>query len=142
MNFAGDGKKKRRSRIPRSRDGITLVIDELERRGFDAKLGNGFRTNNNVLLVKGGSTLQSVSVRTVHFSPWYVASSIFAGAVDDQVSVYVLLGIEKSASPRFFLAKNSELQPIFRQPKTWVTFGFIDVEAMEKYENNWGVLRA
>ena len=29
----------------------------------------------------------------------------------------------------------------FRQPPDWRKFGFIDVEAVEQYENNWDLLK-
>jgi hypothetical protein len=118
------------------------VIDELYRRGFDARLAQSFRRENNVLIVSTAQTLKSIRVRTVHFSPWYVHRSIFADTLADEITVYVLLWIEEGACVRFFLAKNRELRSIFRQPENWVAFGFIDVEAMKIYEDNWDVLKA
>ena len=56
----------------------------------------------------------------------------------DQVTVYVLLGAETETPARFFVVKNSDLAAQFRQPPTWKAFGFIDVEMVEKYEDNWG----
>jgi hypothetical protein len=44
-------------------------------------------------------------------------------------------------STRFFVAKNSDLMADFRQPPDWAEFGFIDIEALVKYENNWDILR-
>jgi hypothetical protein len=41
---------------------------------------------------------------------------------------------------RFFVVKNSDLAGQFRQPPTWKAFGFIDVESVEKYEDNWDIL--
>ncbi len=29
----------------------------------------------------------------------------------------------------------------FRQPQNWGEYGFIDVEALEEYEDNWDLLR-
>jgi hypothetical protein len=56
--------------------------------------------------------------------------------------VYVLLGVERRAkSPRFFVVKNSDLAAQFRQPPNWKAFGFIDDKMVEKYENNWDILR-
>ena len=58
----------------------------------------------------------------------------------DQVTVYVLLGAEARTTARFFVVKNSDLAAQFRQPPTWKVFGFIDVESVEKYEENWDIL--
>src|SRR3984957_8305637 len=42
---------------------------------------------------------------------------------------------------RFFVVKNSDLAGQFRQPPTWKAFGFIDGESVEKYEDNWDILK-
>ena len=58
------------------------------------------------------------------------------------MTVYVLLGLERGIkSARFFVARNSDLAGQFRQPPTWKTFGFIDAKSVEKYEDNWDILR-
>jgi hypothetical protein len=57
------------------------------------------------------------------------------------VTVYVLLGAEAATPARFFVVRNSDLAPHVRQPPTWKAFGFIDVESVEKYEDNWDVLK-
>ena len=67
--------------------------------------------------------------------PWYVRGSHFAGAGGNRVTVYVLLGI------CFFVSKNSDLETALRQPPNWGHFGFIDVEAVEQYEDNWDLLK-
>jgi hypothetical protein len=69
-----------------------------------------------------------------------VRRDLFARCAD-QVTVYVLLGAETEMPVRFFVVKNSDLAAQFRQPPTWKAFGFIDVESVEKYEDNWGILR-
>jgi hypothetical protein len=51
-------------------------------------------------------------------------------------------GIEGSAKcARFFLVKNSDLAAQFRQPSNWKAFGLIDAKTVERYENNWDILR-
>ena len=117
--------------------------DELLRRGFDAKLPDRYTKKYDVLVGQHGSPPKPVHVRTVHVGSWYVRSSHFAGAGADQVTVYVLIGLEKNPDgARFFVTKNSDMETEFRQPANWRKFGFIDVEAVEQYEDNWDLLRA
>jgi hypothetical protein len=59
----------------------------------------------------------------------------------DQVTVYVLLGVESIRPARFFVVKNHDLASLFRQPPTWKTFGLIDAKAVEQYEDNWDTLK-
>ena len=69
-----------------------------------------------------------------------VRGDLFAKRAD-QVTVYVLLGAETEVPARFFVVKNSDLAAQFRQPPTWKAFGFIDVKSVEKYEDNWDLLK-
>ena len=55
--------------------------------------------------------------------------------------MYVLLGVEAATPARFFVVKNSDLATHVRQPPTWKAFGFIDAKSVEKYEDNWDVLK-
>ena len=59
------------------------------------------------------------------------------------MTVYALVGLERGIikSARFFVARNSDLAAQFRQPSTWKAFGLIDVKSVEKYEDNWDILR-
>ena len=134
--------RKRKPRVPASSVGERLVIGELLRRGFEAHLSN-FGPRKHGLLVRGGdSAPKLIQVKTVHSTPWYVRQASFAGSVANQVTVYVLLGVERSiTSARFFVVKNSDLAAHFRQPSNWKAFGFIDAKTVEKYENNWDILR-
>ena len=94
------------------------------------------------LLVGIGASPKLIRVRTVHSTPWYVRRASFVGSLADQVTVYVLLGVDGSAkSARFFVVKNSDLATQFRQPPNWKAFGFIDAKMVEKYEENWGILQ-
>jgi len=53
------------------------------------------------------------------------------------VTVYVLLGLERGMKS----ARFSDLASQFRQPPTGKAFGFIDAKSVEKYEDNWEILR-
>lgn len=133
----GKSRKKRKSRVPAGED---LVMDELSRRGFEAQLSD---RKEHVLLVQAGdSAPKPVQVKTAHSTPWYVRRASFAGSAVDQVTVYVLLGLERGMrSTRFFVVRNSDLAAQFRQPPTSNPIAFIDAKSVEKYEDNWGILR-
>jgi len=138
----GKAKKKRRSRLPAGPAGARLAWDELLRRGFSARLADRTTKEYDILVDLHGSPPKPVHVRTVHVGPWYVRSSQFAGAAANQVTVYVLLGIDrKPNSARFFVTRNGDIETSFRQRQNWGEFGFIDVEALEQYENNWDTLK-
>jgi hypothetical protein len=137
-----EGKKRRRSRLVAGQVGVRLVMDELLRRGFDAQLAGRHTKEYDVLLGLYGSPRKPVHVRTVHVGPWYVRSSHFAAAVADQVTVYVLLGLRKNPNcARFFVTKNCNVESGLRQPPNWRDFGFIDVEVVEQFEDNWDLLK-
>jgi hypothetical protein len=71
-----------------------------------------------------------------------VRRASFVGRLADQVTVYVLLGLERGIrSAHFFVARNRDLEAQFRQPPAWKAFGFIDAKSLEKYEDNWEALR-
>ena len=130
-------RRKRKSRVPAGED---RVIGELLRRGFEVQLSD--RKEHLLLVQAGDSAPKPVQVKTVHSTPWYVRRASFAGSAADQVTAYVLLELERGIrSPRFFVVKNSDLAAQFRQPPTWKVFGFIGVESVEKYEDNWDILK-
>ncbi len=117
--------------------------DELLRRGFDAQLADRYPKKYDLLVGLFGSPPTPVHVRTVHVGPWYVRSSHFVGAVANQVTIYVLLGFKKDSNcARFFVTRNCEMETELRQPPNWGDFGFIDVEAVEQYEDNWDLLKS
>ena len=133
--------RKRKPRVPASSTGEHLAIAELLRRGFEARLAN-VSSRKRGMLVEIGASPKLIRVRTVHSTRWYVRRASFAGRLADQVTVYVLLGDERSEkSARFFVVKNSDLAAQFRQPSNWKPFGFIDANTVEKYEDNWDILR-
>lgn len=138
----GKAKKKRRSRIPAGPAGARLVMEELLRRGFDARLADSYTKKYDLLVGLYGSPLKPVHVRTVHVGPWYVRSANFVGAVENQVTVYVLLSLGANSNcARFFVTKNSDMKTELRQPPNWREFGLIDVEAAKQYEDNWDLLK-
>ena len=133
-------RKNRRKRKPRVLAGENLVMEELLRRGFQARLSDH---KEHVLLVQAGdSAPKPIQVKTVHWTPWYVRRASLVGSLADQVTVYVLMGLERGIkSARFFVARNGDLAAQLRQPPTWKAFGLIDVKSVEKYEDNWDILR-
>jgi hypothetical protein len=134
-------KKKRKSRMPAGPAGAGLVAAELSRRGFNARIADRATKKYDILVDLYGSSPKPVHVRTVHVGPWYVRSTQFAGTAANQVTVYVLLGIDRKPNcVRFFVTRNSDLETSFRQRQNWDEFGFIDVEALEQYEDNWDIL--
>ena len=135
-------KKKRKSRMPAGPAGARLVMAELVRRGFNARLADRATKDYDILIDLHGSPPKPIHVRAVHVGPWYVRSSQFAGAAANQVTVYVLLGIDKKPNcARFFVTRNSDMVTRFRQRQSWVEFGLIDVESVEQYANNWDLLK-
>ena len=135
-------KKKRRSRTQAGLVGAQLVMDELLKRGFEAKLAERRTKKYDVLVGPSGSPPKPVHVRAVHVGPWYVRVSHFTGAVADEVTVYVLFGLDNNLNcARFFVTTNSEMETKFRQPKDWRKFGFLVVEAVKQFENNWDILK-
>jgi len=133
-------RRKRRKRKSRAPTGENLVMGELLRRGFEVQLLD--RTDHVLLVQAGDSAPKSIQVKTVHFPPWYVRRASFVRSPADQVTVYVLLGLERGIwSARFFVVRNSDLAVQFRHPPTSNPIGFIDAQSVEKYEDNWEVLR-
>jgi hypothetical protein len=133
----GRYRRKRKSRVPAGED---LVMGELLRRGFEAQFSD---RKEHVLLVRAGdSTPKPVQVKTAHSSRWYVRRASFDGGLANQVTVYVLLGLERAAkSTRFFVARNRDLAARFRRPPTSNPIGLIDAKSVKQYEDNWEILR-
>ena len=142
MRETADEKKRRRRRYPDTTEstGKHLVMTELLRRGFEAEFAGASYEKHDMLVCVGGSQPKPIRIKTVHSAPWYVRRASFAKGAD-QVTVYVLLGAEAVTPARFFVVKNRDLATDVRQPPTWKAFGFIDVKSVEKYENNWDLLK-
>ena len=115
-------------------------MTELLRRGFEAELAGASYEKHDMVVRVRGSRLKPIRIKTVHSAPWYVRWDLFAKRAD-QVTVYVLLGAETATHARFFVVKNADLAGQFRQPPTWKAFGFIDAKSVEKYEDNWDILK-
>ncbi len=115
-------------------------MTELLRRGFEAELKGASYEKHDMLVRVRGSRPKPIHIKTVHSAPWYVRGDLFAKRAD-QVTVYVLLGVGTATRARFFVVKNSDLAVQFRQPPTWKAYGFIDVKSVEKYEDNWDILK-
>ena len=116
------------------------MLAELLRRGFEAEFASASYEKHDMFVWVRDSPPKPIEIKTVHSTPWYVRRASFAKRAD-QVTVYVLLSPEATRRARFFVVKNSDLAAQFRQPPTWKTFGFIDAESVEKYEDNWDILR-
>ena len=142
MRETADEKKRRRRKYPvtAKSTGKHLVMTALLRRGFEAELAGASYEKHDVLVRVRGSLPKPIWIKTVHSAPWYVRSDLFARRAD-HVTVYVLLGVETETPARFFVVKNGDLAAQFRQPPTWKAFGFIDVKSVEKYEDNWDILK-
>jgi hypothetical protein len=134
-----DEKKRRRRRYPHTAEdlGKQLVMTELLQRGYEAEFAS---YEKHDMLVRARGLPKPIRIKTVHSAPWYVRGDEFAKRAD-QMTVYVLLGVETATPARFFVVKNSDLAAQFRQPPTWKAFGFIDVKSVEKYEDNWDLLK-
>ena len=133
---------ERKGRKPKARApvGERLAMDELSRRGFEAQLSD---RKEHVLLVRAGNSApKPVQVKTVHSTPWFARRASFDGRLADQVTVYVLLALERGVrSARFFVARNRDLAARFRRSPTSNPIGFIDAKSVEQYEDNWEILK-
>ena len=142
MRETADEKKRRRRRYPATAEstGKHLVMAELLRRGFEAEFAGASYEKHDMLVWVRGSRPKPMQIKTVHSAPWYVRRANFAKRAD-QVTVYVLLGAEAATPARFFVVKNGDLAAQVRQPPTWKAFGFVDAKSVEKYEDNWDILK-
>ena len=125
--------RKRKSRVP---VGEYLVIGELVRQGFSAKLA-WFRERSLLVQASDGQH-KSIRVKTAHGMPWYLRRSSFVRSPLDQVTVYVLLEFDHhTESARFFVVRNSDLANLFRESPTAQAFLFVDAKLLNKYEDKW-----
>ena len=123
MRETADEKKRRRRKYPVTAEstGKHLVMTELLRRGFEAELAGASYEKHDMLVRVRGSPPKPIRIKTVHSAPWYVRSDLFARRAD-QVTVYVLLGVETETPARFFVVKNGDLAAQFRQPPSLESF--------------------
>jgi hypothetical protein len=62
--------------------------------------------------------------------------------IHSRLDVPLLLGLENNPNcTRFFVTRNSSMETKLRQPPDWLDFAFIDIEAVEKCEDNWDLLK-
>ena len=142
MRETADEKKRRRRRYPATAEftGKHLVMAELLRRGFEAELAGASYEKHDMLVRVCGSRPKPIRIKTVHSAPWYVRWRSVRQACGSGDGVRPSR-CRTETPARFFVVKNSDLAAEFRQPPTWKAFGFIDVELVEKYEDNWDILR-
>jgi hypothetical protein len=143
----GTKKTNRKSRVPSGFAGRDLVFSELKKRGFDAQLGP---REHEMLVRAGDSPPTPIRVKTAHVTPWYVRWTSFVGHLANQVTVFVLIGLDVNPkSARFFVVRNGDLMAYFRpmangqgvrRQRNRKAYGYIDSESVEKYENNWVIL--
>jgi hypothetical protein len=133
-------RRKRKYHVTAESVGRHFVMAELLQRGFEAELAGASYEKRDMLVWVRDSSPKHIQIKTVRSPPWYVRRASFAKRAD-QVTVYVLLGAEAATPARFFVVKNRDLAAQFRQPPTWKVFGFIDAKSVEKYEDNWDILK-
>ncbi len=141
-------KKKRKSGIPTGNAGEYLVMGELLRRGFDAQLADRNTKGYDVLAaLHDQAHFKRIQVKTVRTQPWFVRRPSFEGVMREELTIYVLLGLESGVDPvRFFIVKNGEVAehvhypPDWHEQPKWRDQGFLPLKAIEKYENNWNAV--
>ena len=134
--------------MPSGFAGERLVFGELKKQGFDAQFGP---RGHEMFVWTGNSPPKRVQVKTAHVTPWYVRQTGFLGGHANQVTVFVLVGLEGNPkSARFFIVKNEDILIYFRptanqegvrKPTKKKTYGYIDAKSIEQYEDNWIILR-
>jgi hypothetical protein len=135
--------KKKKLGIPTGNAGEFFVMGELLKQGYDAQLA-GRNTKGYDLVVgqEEDNTLKKLQVKSVRVPPWYISMSDFSGDFLNRVTIYVLIGPEKSRKPvRYFIAKNADLAQHAHQPPAWKekgnSQGFMNLKAVEQYEDCW-----
>ncbi len=137
-------KRKRKSGVPTGNAGEYFVMGELLRQGFDAALAD--RNTKGYDLLAGSTdspSLKKVQVKTARKGGWFVKTASFKPGRLNQVTVYVLLGPEKTDKPvRFFIAKNHMLKKFVYLPsKKFKKNAIMPMKAVAPYEDKWGTLR-
>jgi hypothetical protein len=133
--------KKRKSGIPTGHAGEYFVMGELLKQGFDAQLADRNTKGYDLLAGRSPKPMQRIQVKTVRSQPWYVRTPDFTVDLLDQVTIYVLLGPERSKKPvRYFIAKNRDLNGHFTQPSSFQKTAFMSLKAVQQYEDRWDIL--
>ena len=130
-------RRKRKSRVS---VGDHLALGELWSRGFAAQLVGA--REHRLLVQAGDGQVETIRVTTAHGTPWYLRRSTFVRSRTDQVTIYVLLGLDRGTqSVRFFVARKSDLAAIVLDSPTKPEFVSVDARSLKKYENNWDALK-
>jgi hypothetical protein len=134
--------KRRKSGIPTGNAGEYFVMGELLRRGLDAQLADRNTKDYNLLVGHPEEQkLRKVQVKSVRTQPWYINVHDFEGSGLNRVTVYVLIGPERSTRPvRYFIARNRDLAGQVHRPSRWANHGFMNIKALEEYENRWDLV--
>lgn len=135
-------KKPRKSGIPTGNAGEYFVMGELLRRGYDAQLADRNTKDYDILVGRPtDNLLKKVQVKSVRAQPWYVSKASFAGALLDQVTIFVLLGDEAARNPlRYFITRNHEVADHVHCPPNWKKNAFMPLKAIRQYEDRWDIL--
>ena len=143
MNNRKPQKKKRKSGIPTGNAGEYFVMGELLRRGFDAQLADRNTKDYDILAgLPTDTVLKKLQVKTVRSPPWYVKSASYSDALADQLTIFVLLGDETAQKQvRYFITRNSEVARHVHHPQNWKQNGFMSLNAIKQYEDQWDTLR-
>jgi hypothetical protein len=134
--------KRRKSGIPTGNAGEYFAMGELLRKGFDAQLADRNTKGYDLLVGRpADASLRKVQVKTVRSQPWYVSLADFGENFLDRATIYVLIGSERHGGPvRFFIARNRDVAQHVHRPPGWKKNGFMPLKALEKYEDEWGLL--
>jgi hypothetical protein len=100
-------RQSEKSRVPSGFAGERLALGELKRRGFHAQLGP---RGHGMFVRARDSPSRRIQVKTDDVTPWYVRRKCFVGCLANQVTVFVLLGLQTNLkTARFFLVKTEIL---------------------------------
>ena len=134
---------KRRSGIPTGNAGEYFVMGELLRRGYDAQLADRNTKGYDVLIGRpDDKNLRKIQVKSVRSPPWYVKTASFKGKMRGEITIYVWIGREDARKPvRYFITKNRDVSAKVHKPRKWKYNAFMSRRAVEKYENNWDLLK-
>jgi hypothetical protein len=136
--------KRRKSGVPTGNAGEYFVMGELLKRGFDAQLADRNTKGYDILVGQpSDKALRKVQVKSVRAAPWYVSMSQFDQDNLDMVTIYVLIGPEKSENAvRYFIARNRDLRQEAHRPSGWSQNGFMTLKAVAPFEGQWETLQA
>jgi hypothetical protein len=137
-------RKKRKSGIPTGNAGEYFVMGELLRRGYDAQLADRNTQGYDVLVGRSEDVkLRKVQIKSVRSAPWYVSNKSFEPKMLKEITIYVLIGAEDARKPvRYFMVENRALAAKRHKPNdNWTDNAFMPLSAVEKYEDNWDVLK-